>query len=67
MNNVHPLRHYPPGDECLLDVIHRAIESGQRLVTTGRDIYITPVKMPGEFEIAVRVVEPAGAAVRAAA
>ena len=67
MTNVHPLRHYPPGDACLLDVVHQALQRQQHLVTNGADIYITPIVMPGEFPIAVRVVEPAGAAVRAAA
>ena len=58
MNNVHPLRTYPAGNAPLIDVVRHAIQTGQRLVTNGTEIYLTPFKRPGEFDVAVRVVEP---------
>jgi hypothetical protein len=57
--NVVPLRHYPPGDACLLDVARRAHTTGQHLVTNGTEVYITPMVMPGEFPIPMRIKEAA--------
>lgn len=57
--NIVPLRHRPAGDESLPDVLHRAIRTGQHLVTDGREIYLTPMLMPGEWPIPMRIKEAA--------
>lgn len=57
-SNVVSLRHYPSGDARLLDTIHRAITTGQHLVSNGSDVYVTPIVMPGEFKVGVRIATP---------
>ena len=55
-SNITPLRIFPPGEECMLDVIRRAHSAGLHLVSNGFRIYLTPILLPGEREIAVRIV-----------
>ena len=57
--NVVPLRIHPPGDTPLIDVIRRAQRTGCKLVSNGFQIYVTPILLPGEREVGVRIEEAA--------
>ena len=59
--NVTPLTYHPTGDARAIDVLEHALQCGAHLVTNGRDIYVTPTVMPGEFKIGARMVERAPA------
>ena len=59
--NVIPLTYHPAGEARVIDVLEHALRCGAHLVTNGRDIYVTPTVMPGEFKIGARVVERAPA------
>jgi len=45
---VIPMRSQPDGEARLFDVVRWAHARGLHLVTNGRDIYVTPIVMPGE-------------------
>ena len=58
-SNVAPLRLYPAGDDLLVDVIARAQRAGAKLVHNGFKIYVTPILLPGEREVGMRIKEAA--------
>jgi len=57
--NITPLRIRPSGEARLFDVFQRAQEAGLHLVSNGFDVYVTPIILPGERKVGVRVVPPA--------
>ena len=57
---VIPMRSQPDGEARLFDVVRRAHARGLHLVTNGTDVYVTPIVMPGERLVAVRVANDAG-------
>ena len=54
-SNITALRCVPRDDDAMFDVVTRALNTGLRLVTDGKRIYLTPRVMPGEFVIGARV------------
>lgn len=52
---VIPMRSQPDGEARLFDVVRQAHARGQHLVTNGSDVYVTPIVMPGEHRVGVRV------------
>lgn len=52
---VIPMRSQPDGEARLFDVVRRAHARGLHLVNNGTDIYVTPIVMPGERLVGVRM------------